>query len=178
MTTRVTEGARRERPSFLASSPLNARAHALPLLNLKKKRGCSQSSQATTSRKAGYAPVVCHRANRLQSAGETITIRSSSRDILPLLSSLKVTYSFLQEIKPWKLKGTAVKLVHWANKPSGRCMFVRISESLIHQSCVVDGIKKNTEAHGNDTQFHINRNIIQAILYNYIIIMYLPKYRI
>ena len=34
MTTRVTEGARRERPSFLASSPLNARAHALPLLHL------------------------------------------------------------------------------------------------------------------------------------------------
>ena len=54
---------------------------------------------ATTSRKAGYAPVVCHRANRLQSAGETVTIRSSSRHILPsLLSSLKVTYS-LQEIK-------------------------------------------------------------------------------
>ena len=26
-------------------------------------------------------------------------------------------------------------------------MFVRISESLIHQSCVVDGIKMNTEAH-------------------------------
>ena len=111
----------------------------------EKTRGCSQSSQATTSWKAGYAPVVCQRANRLQSAGETITIRSSSRDILPLLSSLKVTYSFLQEIKPWKLKGTAVKLVHWANTPSGRCMFVRISESLIHQSCVVDGIKKNTE---------------------------------
>ena len=42
----------------------------------------------------------------------------------------------------------------------------------------MDGIKKNTEAHGNDTQYHINRNIIQAILYNYIIIMYLPKYRI
>ena len=148
MTTRVTEGARRERPSFLASSPLNAREHALPLLNLKKKRGWSQSSQATTSRKAGYAPVVCHRANRLQSAGETTTIRCSSRDILPsLLSPLRVTYSFLQEIKPWKIKGTAVKKVHRANKPTGRCMFVRTCESLIHQSCVVDGIKMNTEAY-------------------------------
>ena len=61
----------------------------------------TKGSQATTSRKAGYTPVVCHRANRLQSVGETITIRSSSRDTLPsLLSSLKVTYSFLQEIKP------------------------------------------------------------------------------
>ena len=35
------------------------------------------------------------------STGETTTIRSSSRDILPsLLSPLMVTYSFLQEIKP------------------------------------------------------------------------------
>ena len=40
MTTRVTEGARQGRPRFsrLAASPLNARACALPLLNLKKKR--------------------------------------------------------------------------------------------------------------------------------------------
>ena len=43
MTTRVTEGARRERPSFLASSPLNARAHALPLLNLKNLREAAHS---------------------------------------------------------------------------------------------------------------------------------------
>jgi len=48
MTTRVTEGPRRERhcrPRFsrLAASPLNARARALSLLNLKKKRDCSQS---------------------------------------------------------------------------------------------------------------------------------------
>ena len=54
-STRVTEGARRERhekgktgcrPRFsrLAASPLNARARALPLLNLKKKRDCSQST--------------------------------------------------------------------------------------------------------------------------------------
>ena len=48
MTTRVTEGARRERlpPSFLASRGFAAqrsRARALPLLNLKKKRDCSQS---------------------------------------------------------------------------------------------------------------------------------------
>ena len=46
MTTRVTEGARRGRPRFsrLAASPLNARARALPLLNLKKKRDCLQST--------------------------------------------------------------------------------------------------------------------------------------
>ena len=51
MTTHVTEGARRERherlsPSFLASRGFAAqrsRARALPLLNLKKNRGCSQS---------------------------------------------------------------------------------------------------------------------------------------
>ena len=55
MNTRVTEGARRERlffllglpPSFLASRGFAAqrsRARALPLLNLKKKRDCSQSN--------------------------------------------------------------------------------------------------------------------------------------
>ena len=49
MTTRVTEGARRERllPLFLASRYFAAqcsRARPLPLLNLKKKRDCSQSS--------------------------------------------------------------------------------------------------------------------------------------
>ena len=67
MTTRVTEGARRERHnayfigsgyagslsfffsgcryrfSRLAASPLNALARALPLLNLKQKRDCSKS---------------------------------------------------------------------------------------------------------------------------------------
>ena len=48
ITTRVTEGARRERlpPSFLASRGVatqRSRAPAVPLLNLKKKRGCSQS---------------------------------------------------------------------------------------------------------------------------------------
>ena len=47
MTTRVTEGARLERlpPSFLASRGFTAqrsRARALPFLNLKKKRDCSQ----------------------------------------------------------------------------------------------------------------------------------------
>ena len=41
-TTRVTEGARRERPSFIGS-PQHSRGRALPLLNLKKKRDCSQS---------------------------------------------------------------------------------------------------------------------------------------
>ena len=46
MTTRVTEGARRERlpPSFLVSRGFAAqrwRARALPLLNLKKKSDCS-----------------------------------------------------------------------------------------------------------------------------------------
>ena len=47
MTTRVTEGARRERPpSFLTPRGFAAqrsRARALPVLNLKKKRDCSQS---------------------------------------------------------------------------------------------------------------------------------------
>ena len=56
MTTRVTEGARRERlffllglpPSFLVSGGFAAqssRARALPLLNLKKKRDYSQSTE-------------------------------------------------------------------------------------------------------------------------------------
>ena len=56
MTTCVTEGARRERlffllrlpPSFLASRGVAAqrsRWRALPLLNLKKKRDCTQSSE-------------------------------------------------------------------------------------------------------------------------------------
>ena len=43
MTTRVTE---RLRPSFLASrgfAAQHSRGRALPLLNLKKKRDCSQS---------------------------------------------------------------------------------------------------------------------------------------
>ena len=49
MTTRVTEGARRERlpPSFLVSRGFAAkrsRSRALPILNLKKKRDCSQST--------------------------------------------------------------------------------------------------------------------------------------
>ena len=48
MTTRVTEGARRERlpASFLASrgfAAQHSRGRAHPLLNLKKKRGCPQS---------------------------------------------------------------------------------------------------------------------------------------
>ena len=47
MTTRVTEGARRERPpSFLASRGFTAqrsRERAFPLLNLKKKRDCACS---------------------------------------------------------------------------------------------------------------------------------------
>ena len=47
MTKRVTEGARRERPpSFLASRGFTAQRspeRAFPLLNLKKKRNCSQS---------------------------------------------------------------------------------------------------------------------------------------
>ena len=50
MTKRVTEGARRERlpPSFPVSRGFAAqrsRARALPLLNLKKKRDCSQYSR-------------------------------------------------------------------------------------------------------------------------------------
>ena len=43
MATRVTDGAKWLPPSFRASRGFAARAHALPLLNLKKKRDCSQS---------------------------------------------------------------------------------------------------------------------------------------
>ena len=54
LTTRVTEGARRERPpSFLASRGFAAqrsRARALLLLNLKKKRDCSQSNVGAVDR--------------------------------------------------------------------------------------------------------------------------------
>ena len=56
MTTRVTEGARRERhdkraSSFLASRDFAAQRSALPLLNLKKKRDCSQVSSAFGERR-------------------------------------------------------------------------------------------------------------------------------
>ena len=47
MTTRVTEGARRERHVTLVSRVFAAQrphARALPLLNLREKRGCSQCS--------------------------------------------------------------------------------------------------------------------------------------
>ena len=50
MSTRVTEGARRERLFFLVGLPpsfLVSRARALPSLNLKKKRDCSQSTTAS-----------------------------------------------------------------------------------------------------------------------------------
>ena len=55
MTTRVTENTRRERlpPSFLASRGFAAQrscARALPLLNLKKKRDCSQSTFPVVTR--------------------------------------------------------------------------------------------------------------------------------
>ena len=57
MTTRVTEGARRERHDKRETSrkargcgPRFSRARALPLLNLKKKRDCSQSSRLVPSR--------------------------------------------------------------------------------------------------------------------------------
>ena len=55
MTTRVTESTRRERlpPSFLASRGFAAQrscARALPLLNLKKKRDCSQSTFPVVTR--------------------------------------------------------------------------------------------------------------------------------
>ena len=73
MTTRATEGARRERrdkreslffllglrPSFLASRGFAAqrpRAGALPSLNLKKKRGCSQSKDLLTTSARGWLP--------------------------------------------------------------------------------------------------------------------------
>ena len=65
MTTRVTDGARRERlffllrlpPSFLASRGFAAqgsRARALPLLNLKKKRYCSQSNSCNVEKRHLY----------------------------------------------------------------------------------------------------------------------------
>ena len=65
MTTRVTDGARRERlffllrlpPSFLASRGFAAqrsRARALPLLNLKKKRYCSQSHSCNVEKRHLY----------------------------------------------------------------------------------------------------------------------------
>ena len=68
MTTRVTEGARRERLSFffsgcrrrfsrLAASPLNARSRARAL-NLKKKKDCSQS---TTKISNSYSVFQCKR---------------------------------------------------------------------------------------------------------------------
>ena len=44
MTTRVTEGGCRPRFSRLATSPLNARARALPLQNLKKETARSLGS--------------------------------------------------------------------------------------------------------------------------------------
>ena len=48
MTTRVTEGARRERHALVSRVPLNVRARALPFthINLKKERGCSQSMRS------------------------------------------------------------------------------------------------------------------------------------
>ena len=51
MTTQVTEGARQERlpPSFLASRGPAARASALPSLNLKNNRDCSQSKENITN---------------------------------------------------------------------------------------------------------------------------------
>ena len=76
MTTRVTEGARRERhekreslffllglpPSFLAFRGLAAqrsRPRALPLLNLKNKRDCSQSSEENEAIEITSAAFTC-----------------------------------------------------------------------------------------------------------------------
>ena len=48
-------------PSHLAASPLNARARALPLLNLKKKRDCSQSSRENATPSSGTSPLASYK---------------------------------------------------------------------------------------------------------------------
>ena len=80
MTTRVTEGARRERhdqretttfffsgcrPRFsrLAASPLNTRVRALRLLNVKKKRDSSQSMKKG-DQKLNFFHSVCSNCSR------------------------------------------------------------------------------------------------------------------
>ena len=69
----VTEGTRREMhdkreilffvrglsPSFLASRGFAARARALPLLNLKKKRDCSQSNLSEVKGASGAIVLRC-----------------------------------------------------------------------------------------------------------------------
>ena len=49
--------AKRPRFSRLAASPLNARARAIPLLNLKKKRDCSQSSRENATPIQRHIPI-------------------------------------------------------------------------------------------------------------------------
>ena len=50
---------RAKRPRF--SRLFNARARALPLLNLKKKRYCSQSSRENANPSSGTSPLASHR---------------------------------------------------------------------------------------------------------------------
>ena len=53
--------AKRPRFSRLAASPLNARARGLPLLNLKKKRHCSQSSRENATPLNGTSPLASYK---------------------------------------------------------------------------------------------------------------------
>ena len=93
MTTRVTEGARRERhdkreslffllglpPSFLAYSGFAAqrsRARVLPLLNLKKKRGCSQSKALLEYSLTGLN----QNLKRKKNMGKSIGVENDKRD--------------------------------------------------------------------------------------------------
>ena len=50
---------RAKRPRF--SRLFNARARAIPLLNLKKKRYCSQSSRENANPSSGTSPLASHR---------------------------------------------------------------------------------------------------------------------
>ena len=53
--------AKRPRFSRLAASPLNARARGLPLLNLKKKRDCSQSSRENATPSNGTSQLASYK---------------------------------------------------------------------------------------------------------------------
>ena len=80
MTTRVTEGAS-PRFSRLAASPLNARARALPLLNLKKKRDCSQSSLEQTSLNVSRPPATCNFDYAIYTTGIRYNMNSNGTEL-------------------------------------------------------------------------------------------------
>ena len=60
MTTRVTEGASPRFSRLAAFAAQRSRGRALPLLNLKKKRDCSQSSLEQTSLNVLRPPATCN----------------------------------------------------------------------------------------------------------------------